>query len=199
MIAPFLAGLALLQAMSAADYVPDTGWRDNEWAHAFYERWFGNQLKAMREPPLSSEADLAGYRERFRLLVLPTFQPAYAYRIDVRQDGTAVLRWARLNGAGGYAPGRLARQGSRPLRAEELQAWREALAAATLGSLTQDERGPVEREDGSIVICPDATTSIFEYLDRSGRTYVARYCEIEAPLLRLESVVYNMQPLDGTN
>jgi hypothetical protein len=203
MIVPFLAGLALLQAAPARDYVPDAGWQDDQWGRTFYERWFGDQLRAMGEPPFSGDADLAGYRERFRLLVLPSFWPGYAWRLDVRQDGSAVLRWARLSGRGGYAPGRLVRQGSRPLRAAELRAWRQALTAAALPTLARQIRdeGVTTDADGSqnVSICVDAPMFVFEHLAPGRRDYVIRDCDIEDPLQRLLHILSRMKPRNRMN
>jgi hypothetical protein len=70
----------------------------------------------MNEPPMSRPGDMAGYRTRFRLLVLPSFEPAFAYRVDEHSEGRAVLRWVRLDGRGAYAPGRIARHRRRPVK-----------------------------------------------------------------------------------
>jgi hypothetical protein len=96
-------------------YVPATGWEECESA-THLEEWFSRQLRAMNEPPLSRPADMAGYRTRFRLLVLPSVEPAFAYHVDEHSDGRAVLRWVRLDGRGGYAPGRMPGTGERPVK-----------------------------------------------------------------------------------
>ncbi len=183
-------------APPSADYVPDTGWRDNEWGQTFYERWFGNQLRAMREPALASVTDLGGFRDRFRLLVLPTFEPAYAYRVDVREDGAASLRWVRLNGRGGYAPGALARQGTRQLRRDEVSQFGLALRSAEMGSLQrQEHEGISDNPDGSqsLTMCLDGTTYVFEHLSSQGRLFIVRSCGIdEEPLDRLAEVVFRL-------
>ena len=187
MIVPILA-LALqgAQPAQAWDYVPDTGWHDDAWARSFYERWFGGQLRAMREPPLATGSDLGGFSERLRMLVLPTFRPAYAYRVDFRADGSAALRWARLNGRGGYAPGRLARQRSRALAPHEVRRLKEALAAAALGSLPREEPLAPADADGTedIGICVDGTGFVFEHLSVDGRHFLSRSCGIEEERLR---------------
>src|SRR3954465_12496715 len=153
---PLFLPLMLAQAqapLAPGDYVPDTGWHDDSWSRDFYERWFGDQLRAMGEPPLGAPPDLAGFEERFRLLVLPTFSPAFASRIDVGRDGRATLHWADLNGRGGYDPGGLARQGSRALRGSELRRFRSALAAAAMVSLRREQSDEmVNRADGSSTI-----------------------------------------------
>ncbi|MEA3048489.1 MAG: hypothetical protein QOG84_325 [Sphingomonadales bacterium] len=198
MIVPFLAlMLALAQASPATgDYVPDTGWNDDAWSRDFYEGWFGGQLRAMGEPPLGAPADLGPFAERFRLLVLPTFTPAFASRIDVGPDGKAILRWADLNGRGGYEPGTLAREGSRPLRGSELRRFRSALAAAALGSLRRQEGDAIVNDaagTSTIRLCADGTTFVFEHLDASGRQYVVRQCGIEEkPARRLARLVFDL-------
>jgi hypothetical protein len=156
----------------------------------------------MREPPLATPADLLGFRERFRLLVLPTFEPAFAYRIDVPEDGLPVLRWARLNGRGGYAPGALAKAGLRHLSAAEATAFKSELAAAALASLGREERDAVPAPDGSegILMCADGTTVVFEHLASEGRSYLARSCGVlEEPLQRLYDTVSRLEPRAAMN
>jgi hypothetical protein len=156
----------------------------------------------MGEPPLAGNTDLATYRERFRLLVLPSFWPAYAYRIDVRQDGAAYLRWARLSGRGGYEPGQLVRQGTRPLRSHELREWRQALTVlASVTRETQNEADGTVNSDGSqnVSICVDGTMLVLERLTTTGRDYVIRDCEIEASLRRLVTIVSRMMPRNRMN
>jgi hypothetical protein len=202
-IGPILA-LALLGSDVAGrpDYVPDTGWNDAEWAPSFYEGWYGDQLLAMGEPPLATDSDLAGFSERLRLLVLPTFQPGYAYRIDVRPDGSAVLRWARLNGLGGYAPGGLARQGSRLLRPKESRRLKAALEGAALSSLPRDLPIRETKPDGteSLRLCIDGTAFVFEHLDAAGRAFVKRDCgPDEAGLRRLAEAIFRLRPREEMN
>ena len=202
--AAFLLALGLMALQPDADsadrYVPATGWEDDEWASRFYERRYGNQLRAMGERPLATAADLEGFRHRFRLLVLPNDHPAFAYRVDVKADGSTLMRWARLDGAGGYAPGNVATQGSRPLRPRELRRLTAALEEAALGSRPRKIRddGLVQNADGttSLVICLHATHYVFEQLDEEGRRFVSRRsCDLEPPLHRLARVLYRLRPL----
>jgi len=191
--------LAPAQPAPVRDYVPDTGWHDDEWARSFYERWFGRQLSAMREPPLATPADLAGMRQRFRLLVLPTFKPAFAYQVDEYTDGTANLRVVRLDGRGGYSPGKVSSDVRRSLRPEELQAFHTAAQAADLGSQAREEPSPSPKPnpDGSqeIRFCVDGTTYVFEQLDQTARQFVMRMCNIdESGLAGLVDAVFALQP-----
>jgi hypothetical protein len=183
---PLLLAAALLGAGSRGgpDYVPDSGWQNEAWAKDFYESWFGRQLRAMHEPPLATAADLKRFRMRIRLTVLPTSAPATAYRVDERPDGAMILRWTRLDGRGGYAPGVIDEAGVRRLTAAEARALRAAIAQAGLASLPR-ELQEVD-EAGHPSICIDGTFTVIEKLDAQGRIYLTRNCGIdEEPLRRL--------------
>jgi hypothetical protein len=194
-----LLAAALLGAGSAGgpDYVPDSGWQNDEWAKDFYEGWYGGQLRAMHEPPLATAADLEHFRMRIRLTVLPTFDPAFAYRVDERADGAMILRWARLDGRGGYAPGVIDEAGARHLTAAEARALRAAAAAPGLASLPREPR---EADGaGNLSICVDGTTVVIEKLDAGGRIYLTRDCGIdEEPLRRLAHALIALNPRLGS-
>lgn len=179
------------------DYVPDTGWVNDQLATTFKERWFGRQLTAMGEPPLGSSRDLDGFRERFRFLVLPTFKPGYAYRVDVSRGGAMFLRWAVLSGRGGYAPGILAARGSRKLTRPEAEEFKSALAAASLPRLPREEAVVSTDSSGAQVIRvgADCTMFVFEHLTSRGREYLSRECGIDEPGLRgLAAFVFRLKP-----
>jgi hypothetical protein len=162
-------------SLEAVDYIPDTGWDGDEWAK-FYEDWYGGQLRAMREPTLSSPASLGGYTERFRLLVLPTFEPGRSYRVDWLENGEAEVRWVQLDGAGGYEPGNIDCQGRRALESGEARILRTELETLDLFSLpTADE---LQRK--SSTACFDGTALVFEHLSKSGRRFITRHCHVEA-------------------
>lgn len=194
----FLLALALpCSAVAGRDYVPDSGWND-AWSAQFYEEWVGEQLRAMREPTLASASDLKGFRQRFRLVILPSFRPAYAYRIDERYDGRTSLRRVRLDGAGGYAPGRVEATSTRALTATEASEWTSVLGQAVLPELERTKPPELVREaDGTeaIVVSADGTTFVFELLNAEGRNFVVRSCSV--PELGLQSVVQSAARLAG--
>jgi hypothetical protein len=168
--------------------IPDPYFRRDIWPDArtadLFEFWFGGQLRAMGEPVLSSLDDHHAFRSRFRMLVLPTFWPASAIRVDETEAG-AEARFVRLNGRGGYAPGRVARQRTwRPSHAmvrELHRRWR--LAALTSLSAVPPPRPP---GDQTIVMCADGTYFVFELVDASGSHVVARsQCEMSRALWEL--------------
>jgi len=190
-----LIGLATLAAANPivereSRYLPTSGWASDD-AATYFEEWFGKQLLAMREPPLLTPADLAGRLQRFRLLVLPTFRPAYAVRVDQRTSDRALIRFVQLNGAGGYEPGSIVRDKSRTLSVRELNRLNKAIIAASLPSRPRQEETPTATNSSGeleIIICADGTMYVFELLDEHGSTIVTRYCGIEDSLSDLAAL-----------
>lgn len=170
-------------------YVPEDGWTN--WAgqpgnekHWFYERWFGGQLSAMGEQPLIDDGDLGDFVYRFRYLVLPSFEPAYAVRIDEDRVGGLHMTWTLLDGAGGYAPGRVQETGYRQLTQSEAQQLIRLLERTDLANLQMEEGPPEPRSDGRIVVCADGTTYVFEELAQGRRNFVERrFCGRSDPEL----------------
>jgi hypothetical protein len=205
-LSPLLLALALTAVQPDREesrrYVPSTGWRDNKWAARFYERWYGGQLRAMNEDPLRAPTSRKDLRRTFRLLVLPNSTPASMYRIEFGAEGGATLRWVRLDGRGGYAPGRIAEEVSRPLTPNELDPFIAAFQEADLGSRKRElPPEPVRRgADGSeiITICHHPTTYVFEHISRQGRVFITRdYCDIDEPLRRLVRAVFRLRANQG--
>lgn len=167
-------------------YVPADIWRDARRA-GFYERWFGGQLRAMREPILSRPGDGRGFRRRLRMLVLPSFHHPYAIRVDEAGAGGARVRIVRLSGAGGYAPGRIIEQESITLSAEETAALNRAVDASGLDGLP-----PTARQG----ICLDGVSFVFEQADPQRSRFVSVHqCGLTAAL---EALVWRIDGLRRT-
>ncbi|HEX5183031.1 MAG TPA: hypothetical protein VFW19_07750 [Allosphingosinicella sp.] len=197
---PLLA-LALLgfagRPGTAPRYVPPTGWRNNGWAVPFHEEWFGGQLRAMHEPPLATAADLGSWSRRFRLLVLPSFRPGLAFRIDEDGKGGARMREVLLDGRGGYEPGAIAKESERSLTSEEVAWIDRAIEAAGLRRLPMQPPQP-QVKNGTIMVCADGTMFVFELLDGRGRSFQERGCiEPEKPLRALIEAVSRLDPVLG--
>lgn len=186
-----LLALLFLAATAAAPqerYVPAEGWRDT-WQADFYEEWFGGQLRAMAEPILSRPGDLGHFRQRFRLMILPTFQHGYAIRID-ETALEARVRIVQLSGRGGYSPGHVASVRTLTLDRAGMAEVDRLIADARLAGEAPDASPPgdVVNADGSqtITICADGTEFVFELVNRSGSHFVARHdCTINRALLLL--------------
>jgi hypothetical protein len=191
---PVVALLAAAPPESAPRYVPTTGWRDNDWAVSFHENWFGGDLQAMQEPPLATAGDLGPLRRRFRLLVLPTFDHPFAFRLDEDAGGRATLREVMLDGRGGYEPGRIAKQSERMLTRHETAGIDRAIDAAKLKSLPMEAPPPRVR-NGMITVCADGTMYVFELLDGKDRLFLLRGCLTpEKPLRTLIGALYALDP-----
>lgn len=173
-----LAAIGLLAGPAIAQqrYTPTGIWRD-DWEEDFYERWYGNQLRAMGEPILRTAADRGRFVRRLRVLVLPSFQPAYALRIDESGSG-GIVTFVTLDGRGGYAPGDVAIRRHYRLTADEMREVNELLRRHRLTALPARERDPNSGDPQAVVLCPDATNFAFELLDaRSSRFVQSSTCD----------------------
>ena len=165
-----LGVFAVTPGSQTEDYVPDSGWQSAGDA-SFYEEWIGSQLRAMAEPSLTQGDESTRQRRRFRVLVLPSFSPAYAYRIDEEADGRTSLHWVLLDGAGGYQPGRIAEAEARWLTTSETAPWRRAVTNAHLRRLP--------RQPAAIAVCADGTRYVVELRDEDGAVFLTRHsCDL---------------------
>jgi hypothetical protein len=180
--------LALILIGAAAPqerFVPPGIWRDADDA-ARHEAWYGGQLRAMAEPVLSRREHLSGFRRRFRLLVLPSFHPPYAIRVDQEASGAARVRIVRLTGRGGYAPGEILEQESYRLTADEAAALDRDIAGSGLASAPPRAASP----------CLDGAHFVFELVDGQANRFVDRHqCGLNRGL---EALVWRIDGLRRT-
>ncbi|MDR0976438.1 MAG: hypothetical protein LBL78_01590 [Prevotellaceae bacterium] len=78
---------------------------------AFSNKWYSRHLFALREPLLYNKPMP---RDIVRFTWLRTFDNPVAVRME-RSDSGIMLYWKRCNGNGGYKPGTLVADGSKPL------------------------------------------------------------------------------------
>jgi hypothetical protein len=165
MLILFVTGCAVAQTV---DYLPRSVWADEEWR--FKEDWIAGQLRAMGEPSLSSPS-LPHSVTSFRLLVAPTFMPAYAIRVTERDDGTGEAIYVRLNGQGGYEPGQIQTRLVRIISRQRMAQIRDAFDTADFWSLPAEQRYPQVCLEISDILM-DGTLVMYEAL-RGGRYHVA--------------------------
>jgi len=93
-------------ATSQHPYFPIKAKAGDEGITAFEAKWYGKSLERMKEPRL---ADLAKDMnvEVYRMMILPTWGNPIAVRVQ-RQGEAYSLSARRLDGQGGYDPGKLA-------------------------------------------------------------------------------------------
>lgn len=126
----------------------------------FLNHWWSGQLVAMEEAALAPRAGEG--IEIYRMLVVPTFFPSHAVRIEHDGERTRV-EYRKLDGAGGYDPGALAEVRSFEISAEQWADLSAQIAAADFFSSPTDLPNPPMVLDG--------TTWIFEGV-RDGRYHV---------------------------
>lgn len=81
----------------------------------FVPKWYGKHLLAMNEPSLWQAA-----RASIRFTMLPSFWKPISVRIDLEDGGGATLTATRLDGRGGYDPGKIEYQTTTTLAARDV-------------------------------------------------------------------------------
>lgn len=112
---------------------------------SFEEAWYGKALRAMEERPLHSSASTTKGTV-YRLTVLPTWGNPVTVRLGV-VDGKATIDGKRLDGHGGYEPGRLVEKGSAALSPEALAAFDQLFTTLEFDKLPT--RDPTNGRDGT--------------------------------------------------
>ncbi len=111
----------------------------------FEEEWYSSHLRLMKEPSLFAEQHTDG-KEVYRFTFLPTWgDPRCA--VVSREGDRAFIRFARLDGDGGYDPGKLVEQARRELKSEEIKEFAGLFDALKFSKLTTED--PVIGCDGS--------------------------------------------------
>jgi hypothetical protein len=146
----------------------------------FVRHWYSAQLCAMGEAPLAAPSQ-RGTRVRF--LWLRSFHPGIAVRIEHGAQGTK-LTAIELDGAGGYAPGAVARRVDRPLSPGEWAALRQALAESGFWNLQTSER--ILGLDGAEWIVEVAEHDRYHVVDRWSGGAVEPIGRLLLELSRLE-------------
>jgi hypothetical protein len=115
----------------------------------------------MREPSLS----VAKREQSYRFLWLRTSQRPISVRIDIENDGTAILTTKVLSGAGGHAPGHLVLKRTTGLTSEQTTGFLcqvEGLGFWTLPSHDESVFGP----DGAQWMIEGTKSGQYHIVDR---------------------------------
>lgn len=108
----------------------------------FANRWYSEQLEAMSEPVLKPVASSRAYRFTW----LRTFNHPVAIRIVIAK-GRCVLHATELDGAGGYAPGKIYRRKLEAIAPEGCTKVERLIQESGFWSLPP--RGNIKGDDGS--------------------------------------------------
>jgi hypothetical protein len=111
-----LALLIVLKCHAQQYFAPDT-------FSKFVTDWYSSQLTALQEEPLYSK-NLPKGRETYRFTWLRSFNRPVALRLDVQPDGSGKFVIKVSDGAGGYKPGKIARNETRDVTVDVVKAVR---------------------------------------------------------------------------
>ena len=149
----------------------------------FYGNWYGRHLQAMGEPSFATAGTKRDYALRVRLIVLPSFTPAYVVRVDYPAGWTAqreaTLTAVTETGAGGYGPGQKVPLWSFTMNPRAAARLSTELVRANLATAPRRVHGGTAK-DGEIVICADGTSYVLEILSADMHRVIARHqCDFE--------------------
>jgi hypothetical protein len=113
-------------------------YREHDDLDRFIRGWYSNHLTAMEEPSLVTSVSVD--TEIYRFLWLRTFHHPIAVRIT-RRAGATTLHGVRLDGAGGYDPGKITDRFDKPVSAEDFRRLQKQLDATQFWTMpTLEER-----------------------------------------------------------
>jgi hypothetical protein len=121
-----LALLAASPGQAAAQYFPAGAFSERADLHHFVVAWYCRHLSAMDELSLLRMAEARAH-EVYRFTWLRTFHAPFAFRLDVRPDGSGSLLVKSTSGKGGYDAGQLVLNKAVSLDARQVQRFATAL------------------------------------------------------------------------
>jgi hypothetical protein len=105
---------ALTTLLAQEPYFPKGVLEDNAQGDLFRSQWYSNHLKALEEPSLFQMAK-GSSAESYRFVWLRTFDHPVIVRVDIETDRNGEITTKLSSGAGGYEPGKLIENTTRPL------------------------------------------------------------------------------------
>jgi hypothetical protein len=124
-------------------YFPEKTFAHDARMDQFVSHWYSGQLEALQEPSLFEKSKRTA-ETSYRFLWLRTFHHPIAIRVDMQNDGTAILTTKVASGAGGYNPGKLVTNKTRPLTKSELSTITSRIETSnfwTIPSYSRDQGG----------------------------------------------------------
>lgn len=114
---------------------------------SFEEQWYSKHLRLMKEPSLFANRD-DKEKEVYRFTLLPNWGDPRCVVVEQDQKkGQATIRFSRLDGDGGYDPGKLVEQEQRELDEKEFNEFASLFKALEFEK--QSTEDPVMGLDGS--------------------------------------------------
>ncbi len=157
--------LALLTASAQQDYFPKGVFSDFPQADSGRAKWYSSQLAALKEPSLLEKSGNAT-SESYRFVWLRTFHHPIAIRLDIRPDGIAEMTVRVTDGEGGYQPGNLIQNRTRPLTREQTQGFLARVERAKFWNLPAEETSDTVGVDGARWIIEGVKGGKYHVVDR---------------------------------
>ncbi|HTM65223.1 MAG TPA: hypothetical protein VL093_02805 [Flavipsychrobacter sp.] len=122
--------------------------------------WYSGQLHALKEPLVFNQTDKTIYRFTW----LRTFDNPVAIRIE-KKDNTYILFWKSCSGAGGYEPGELTVDKSKPLAKEQFDNFISLIQSTDFWNMPTNLRDELGN-DGSQWIIEGIENGKYHVVDR---------------------------------
>jgi hypothetical protein len=156
---------SLAAALGQESYFPQGVLEDNPQGDSFRSNWYSKHLKALGEPSLSQMAK-DSKAESYRFVWLRTFHHPVIVRVDIKADGSAELTTKVSNGAGGYEPGKLIENASRPLIQRQTDKFLATIKRLQFWELPTNETSEGVGCDGSQWIIEAVKDGKYHVVDR---------------------------------
>jgi hypothetical protein len=164
----FLLGLilscTLTWASTDGSYFPIKTKAGEEGISKFEADWYGKSLKRMKEPRLPDFTKNVN-EEVYRMLILPSWGNPIAVRVQ-RHGGIYSLSARRLDGQGGYDPGKLVEAKDIELSADDSKAFEVLIQDLDFFKLSTDDS----------ILGNDGDESIIEGVSHGKYHIVQRWC-----------------------
>lgn len=155
----------LVAAFAQEPYFPQRVLEDDAQGDSFRSNWYSKNLKALEEPSLLQKAN-ASSAESYRFVWLRTFHHPVIVRVDIRADGRAELTTKVSSGAGGYEPGKLIENTSRPLTQQQTEKFLTTIQRLRFWDLPTHETPFAVGCDGSQWIIEGVKGGKYHVVDR---------------------------------
>lgn len=120
-------------------YFPDNIFDKKPETNDFMSRWYGKNLKALKEPSIYEERNKKD-KQVFRFLWLRTFHNPISIRLEInRNDGSGILYVKMTDGAGGYEPGKIKEDFKKSIAKDKIAEFLELLKRDNFWQLTTKE------------------------------------------------------------
>ena len=146
-------------------YFPKGVFSDDSQHDLFAANWYSKHLKALAEPSLLHLSKNPAL-ESYRFIWLRTFHHPVIVRVNVRAGDAGELTSKVASGKGGYDPGHLVENTSRPLTREQTETFLGRIKRVRFWELPSYENSGTGGEDGAQWIIEGVKDGNYHVVDR---------------------------------